>query len=102
MDFDQAGALPGRTESFQQGQTGGGPVASSLNEDAAVFNSKVPGSYTPHSVLQELPGMSGNGMDAASAARRLPGGYVRPSSNGSSTESYEATSMMQLMGRNLV
>lgn len=99
MDLNQAGtALPGRTASFQDGMNGTpGSVASGLNEDSAVFNSKVPGQFTPHSVLAGLPGMSGNGMSEDDKERVLPGGYQLPSANGQSNESYQAARMMRLM-----
>lgn len=103
MDLDQAGGdtIPGRTESFYDGMQGTpGSVASSLNAESAMFNSKVPGAFTPHSVLQEIPGMSGNGLSAADSERKLPGGYTMPSANGSSQQSYQAASMMRLMSRN--
>jgi hypothetical protein len=90
VSIDQAASSPspGRTEAFAQGRFGTpGDAASSLEEDAAVFNSKVPGQFTPHSVLQGLPGMSGNGMSAADAGRLLPGGTRMPSPNGSSDQS---------------
>lgn len=102
MDLNQAGgdAAPGRTESFYDGVQGTpGSVASGLNEESMMFNSKVPGASTPHSVLQDFSGMSGNGMSAADTARKLPGGYTMPSANGSSQESYQAAQMMRLMGR---
>lgn len=98
MNLDQAGQLPGRTASFQDGVNGTpNMTASGLNKDAAVFNSKVPGQFTPHSVLQDMPGMSGNGMSAADKSRLLPGGYQLPSPNGASQQSYEKARLMRLM-----
>lgn len=99
MDLDQAGGtLPGRTESFYHGVDGTpGMVASGLNEDSAVFNSKVPGQFTPRSVLAGLPGMSGNGMSDADRDRILPGGYRLPSSNGMSSGDYDAAMRLRLV-----
>lgn len=99
MDLAQAGSgSPGRTEAFSHGVQGTpDSVASSLDEASAMFNSQVPGQFTPHSVLQELPGMSGNGMSEADAGRKMPGGHTLPSANGQSTQSYAAARMMRLM-----
>lgn len=101
MDLNQAGtATPGRTQSFSDGVQGTpGMVATGLAQESAMFNSRVPGKFTPHSVLQEIPGMSGNGMSQADRQRVLPGGYTMPSANGSSEQSYQAASMMRLMSR---
>lgn len=99
MDLNQAGtATPGRTEAFGEGMFGTpGAVASSLNEDSAVFNSKVPGQFTPHSVLQGLPGMSGNGGDEVAQQRKLPGGYTLPSSNGIGSGDYEQAMRLHML-----
>lgn len=105
MDLQQAGegTFPGRTEAFHNGVDGTpSMVASGLAEESAMFNSKVPGRFTPHSVLQQYSGMSGNGMSEADAARVFPGGYTDRSANGSSADSYEAARMMRMIsGRNL-
>lgn len=99
MGLDQAEATPGRTEAFYNGVHGTpNMVASGLAKDSAVFNSKVPGMFTPHSVLQGLPGMSDNGMSAEDALRKLPGGYTLPSANGMAENDYEAAMRMRLMG----
>lgn len=101
MDLNQAGtALPGRTESFNDGMNGTpGSVASSLNSESAVLNSQVAGTMaTPHSVLQGLPGMSQNGMSPDDAARKLPGGYQMPSGNGMSSGGYEQAMRLRLLG----
>lgn len=101
MDLNQPGsnAVAGRTEAFYDG-TNGTPnmVASGLAEESAQFNDKVGKTLlAPHSVLQGFSGMSGNGMSADDAERILPGGYQMPSSNGSSTESYNAARMMRML-----
>lgn len=100
MDLDQAGALPGRTASFGYGMNGTpGSVASSLNADSARFNDLVGREMlTPHSVLQGLPGMSGNGKSAEDAQRTLPGGYTLPSSNGISSGTYDAAMRLHMLG----
>lgn len=100
MDLDQAGTgMPGRNASFTDGVQGTpNMVASGLAEQAAIFNSKVPGQFTPHSVLQGLPGMSGNGMSEQDAQRRLPGGYTLPSGNGMATGDYESAMRLRLLG----
>ena len=101
MDLNQAGtALPGRTESFNDGMNGTpGSVASSLNDESAVLNRQVAGEMaTPHSVLQGLPGMSGNGMSAEDASRKLPGGYQMPSTNGIASGDYEQAMRLRMVG----
>lgn len=92
--------MPGRNESFNDGQFGTpGSAASSLNEESAVLNSQVAGvAYHPHSVLQGLPGMSPNGMSEQDAQRKLPGGYTMPSSNGIATGDYEQAMRLRLLG----
>lgn len=99
MDLDQAGsASPGRTEAFGDGVNGTpGSVASALDEQSAVFNSQVPGKFTPHSVLQSVM-PSGNGKSAEDAQRTYPGGYTAPSPNGIDTSA--AAMQMRLLGRN--
>lgn len=102
MDLEQAGsATPGRTEAFHDGVNGTpAMVASGLSEQSAMFNSKVPGQFTPHSVLQGLPGMSGNGMSDQDRQRVMPGGYTLPANNG--LDPSEAATRMRLMGRNTI
>lgn len=98
MDLQQPGEVtqPGRTESFYDGVQGTPSMtASGLAEESAMFNSKVPGKFTPHSVLQGISGTSGNGMSDTS--RFLPNGQLLPSQNGSSEESYQATQQMRFM-----
>lgn len=100
MDLDQAGssASPGRTEAFGHGVNGTpNMVASGLAEESAMFNSKVPGRFTPHSVLQGISGTSGNGMSSQDTQRFMPNGSLLPSQNGSSEQSYEAAQQMRFM-----
>lgn len=101
MDLDQAGTdMPGRNASFSDGVQGTpSMVASGLAEQSAIFNSKVPGQFTPHSVLQGLPGMSGNGMSAEDAQRKMPGGYTLPSSNGMAANDYDTAMRLKLANR---
>lgn len=103
MDLDQNGiddGFVGRNEAFGQGRSGTpAHVASSLNLDSAVFNSQVPGRFTPRSVLQEVNQRTSNGMSAQDYTRVLPGGYQIPSSNGSDESSYKTASMMRMLGR---
>lgn len=103
MDLDSAGSgQPGRNEAFGQGSAGAPQnIASSLNQDSAVFNSKVPGQFTAHSVLQPFMQQSGNGMSAEDAQRLIPGGML-PSANGASPESAKAAALLQLSGRSLI
>lgn len=90
----------GRNAAFGQGRLGSpAHVASSLNYDSAVFNSKVPGRFTPQSVLQSLNQRTSNGMSAQDYERVLPGGYTLPSMNGSDESTYRAASMMRMLGR---
>jgi hypothetical protein len=101
MDLDSAGAENvGRNEAFSQGHMGApGRVASSLAEDSAVYNSKVPGKFTAHSVLTPLgtnPG--GNGMSAQDAENRTITGSYLGSANGVSQGNYQATAMLKMMG----
>jgi hypothetical protein len=100
MNLDEAGTgMPGRTEAFSHGVNGTPTmVASGLAEQSAMFNSQVPGRFTPHSVLQGLPGMSGNGMSEEDAQRKLPGGYTLPSSNGMATGDYDSAMKLRLLG----
>lgn len=99
MDLDQAGAPAGRTASFNSGVQGTpDAVASGLAEQSAVFNSQVPGRYTPHSVLAGIPGLSGNGKSQADAGRTLPGGYTLPSANGMGQDTYETAMKLRLLG----
>ena len=99
MDSTQAGTLQGRNASFSDGVQGTpGAVASSLNEDSAIFNSKVPGAFTPRSILAGIPGMSGNGMSAQDASRKLPGGYTMPSGNGIAQGDYESAMRLRMIG----
>lgn len=62
-------------------------VASGLAEASAIFNSKVPGKFTPHSILQSIA-PSGNGMSAADKERQLPGGGHLPQPDGISQNDY--------------
>lgn len=95
--------MPGRTAAFNQGQTGGGPVASSLDEKSAVLNEQVAGDMArPHSVLAGLPGMSGNGGDEVYKASLLPGGGTLGTSNGASPESFQAAQIHRMYGSNIV
>lgn len=90
----------GRNAAFSQGRLGTpAHVASSLNYDSAVFNSKVPGRFTPQSVLQPLQQRTANGMSSQDFERVLPGGYTLPSMNGSDESSYKTASMMRMLGR---
>lgn len=97
MDMDQAGQaqMPGapmsRNTAFGQGQTGTpGEVASSLGADSARQNAMVPQGFTPQSVLHSYI-QSPNGMSSADADRRLIGGGMLKSPNGTSMSSYEAS-----------
>lgn len=104
MDLDSAGAdgqNVGRNEAFGHGTTGTpSQVASSLNQESAVYNSKVPGKFSAHSVLTPLmsnPG--GNGMSAENAANRTVTGDYLGSVNGVSQQSYQQTAMLKMMGK---
>jgi hypothetical protein len=103
VDLDQNGiddSFVGRNEAFGQGRLGTpAHVASSLNLDSAVFNSQVPGRFTPRSVLQDVNQRSANGMSAQDYGRVLPGGYQMPSMNGSDESSYQQASMMRMLNR---
>lgn len=91
---------PGRTESFMHGVNGTPQaVASSLDEESAQFNAQVPHGYQQTSVLQQVPGMSGNGMSDADFQRKIPGGPMLPSSNGMSSGSYDQSRYMMLNGK---
>lgn len=92
--------MPGRTESFYDGVNGTpNMIASGLAEQSAKFNDQVGASMlTPHSVLQGIPGMSGNGMSEQDAQRKLPGGYTLPSSNGFASNDYESAMRLRLLG----
>lgn len=97
MDMEQAGQsqTPGapmsRTMAFGQGQTGTpGEVASSLTVDSQRQNAMVPQGFTPQSVLHPYI-QSANGMSASDADRRLVGGGMLKSMNGTSASSYEAS-----------
>lgn len=101
MDLSQAGTpMPGRTEAFSDGVNGTpGMVASGLARESAQFNDKVGRELlTPHSVLQGIPGMSGNGMSAEDASRKILGGYMLPSANGMSSGDYESAMRLRLLG----
>lgn len=97
MDLDQ----PGRSQAFSDGVSGTpGMVASGLSADSEKFNDQVGQGFTPHSVLQGLPGMSGNGMSSADAERKIPGGFTLPTTNG--LDPSEAATRMRLMGRTTI
>lgn len=100
MDLNQAGVgASGRNASFSDGVSGTpNMVSSGLAEQSAIFNSKVPGVFTPKSVLAGLPGISGNGMSAADAQRVMPGGYQLPSANGMAQSDYDPTMKMRMLG----
>lgn len=86
-----------RNAAFSDGVAGTpNMVASGLAESSAVFNSKVPGTFTPHSVLQSIT-PSGDGMSAADHARVLPGGYTLPTPNGMSSSDYNAISRLRMV-----
>lgn len=97
MDLGQ----PGRTQAFSDGVSGTpSMVASGLDASAAKFNDKVGQGFTPHSVLQGLPGMSGNGMSSVDAERKIPGGITLPATNG--LDPSEAATRMRLIGRTTI
>lgn len=79
--------LASRNAEFSGGMQGNGPVASSLAVDSANYNALVPKGMTISSVLQNYLS-SPNGMSAADAGRRLPGGRMMPTPNGSSSSTY--------------
>lgn len=81
----------GRTAAFSTG----------LNEQSAKQNAMVPKSAMQTSVLQP-PRPSMNGMSANDYQRVLPGGTTLPSQNGSSPDSWQASTYMRLQGRSAV
>jgi hypothetical protein len=101
MDYDSGAENVGRNAAFGHGTTGTPDrIASSLNEDSAVFNSKVPGKFSAHSVLTPLgtnPG--GNGMSAQDAENRTITGSYMGSANGVSEQNYQQTAMLRMMGK---
>lgn len=84
-----------RQQAFNQGYSGNpSDLASSLNSDSQRQNDLVPKQFQAHSVLQQyIP--SANGMAQSDASRRLVGGGMLPSSNGSSASTYEADRPLQ-------
>lgn len=104
MDLDQAGAdgeYVGRNAAFGQGRYGTpGSVASTMNEDSAVFNAKVAGAAaTPHSVLQPLMANPGGlGMSKENADNRTITGQYLGSGNGMSKDSFDKVSMLRMIG----
>lgn len=93
-------ATPGRTESFYHGVNGGPEAApTSLGEDSARFDAQVPRGYQQTSVLQQVPGMSSNGMSDTDFQRKIPGGPMMPSANGMSPGSYDQSRFMMLNGK---
>lgn len=91
-DYDSPGdVLPGRTANFEQGMSGGGPVASSLEAASERFNSQV-GGFTPMSVLDayQVAGFHpNNGNSATDAGRQTPAGPIA-TTNGYSQRTYDA------------
>jgi hypothetical protein len=82
---------PGRTANFQQGITGGGPVASSLDMESSRQNAQV-GGFTTTSVLDayQMPGFHPNdGNSSIDVQRQTPGGQL-PTQNGMATQTYNA------------
>lgn len=77
-----------RTDAFNLGLVGGGPVATSLMEDQTKFNMQVPRHFAPNSILQQYM-QSPNGMSAADARRMIPGGML-PTANAQSLSTYNA------------
>jgi hypothetical protein len=68
---------------------------SGLQESNAKFNSEVPHSIAPTSVLQPyMP--SPNGMASGDAERMMIGGEMRPSANGTSSGTFEKSLPMQI------
>lgn len=101
MDLNQAGGgASGRNASFSDGVSGTpNMVSSGLAEQSAIFNSKVPGQFTPRSVLAGLPGMSSNGMSEQDSQRKIPGAArMLPSSNGMAQSDYDPTMKMRMLG----
>ena len=70
-----------RTMEFNGGVAGNGEVASSLTNDSMRFMAKVPGKFSPQSVLQQYMLDPRNGNSATDAARQTPQGQI-PSLNG--------------------
>lgn len=91
----QQDAYQDRNEAFSQGISGG-PVAGSpgLDEDQAQYAASVPQRYAPQG-LNQATQLSTNGSSASTASRRIIGGYVMPSPNGSSASSYAASFALQ-------
>ena len=84
-------AQVGRTAEFRSGQTGGGPVASSLNQQSVKFNSQIPKGFDPGSVLDayQLPNFHPqNGNSAFDASRQTPAGQI-PTPNSQSMSTWE-------------
>lgn len=72
--------------------TGGGPRATSLEQSAQNFNSKVIGAFNPTSVLDayQIPEFHPqNGNSPADVQRQTPGGQI-PTLNGISQTTYDA------------
>jgi hypothetical protein len=102
MDLQQAGsavAPAGRTESFNNGVSGTPTmVASGLSAQSQQFNDKVGRGVSVQSVLQGMPGMSGNGMSEEDKGHILPGGYQMGSANGMSQGDYEPAMRLRMLG----
>lgn len=83
--------LYSRSQSFNAG-TGGSPVVTSpasLEDTQRRENQLVPRAFTPSSPLHQLmPSGNAIGLDPADQDRRLLGGEMLPSANGSSARSY--------------
>jgi hypothetical protein len=91
---------PARSAEFGTGLVGDpGSAASSLAANSARQNALVPQGAMQTSVLQS-PRPSGNGMSEQDYQRVLPGGFTLPSKNGSSDESWQASTYMRMAGQN--
>ena len=94
----QQPSMPSRTQAFGQGAYGAGQAqgnpSPSMNADSQQQNSMVPQQFQPHSVLQPYI-QSANGMSTQDANRRLVGGGMLPSMNGTSAATYQESRPMQ-------
>lgn len=99
---------PGRSGEFNTGITGDDPGNSptalgqdSLNVNAQQFRDQIPGRVVQTSVLQN-PMKPMNGMAESDYQRMLPGmSRPMPSSDGSSTDTFNQSLLMRLQGREI-
>jgi hypothetical protein len=106
MDLAQAGAggeIPGRNAAFQQGSSGNPyRVASSFSQDSASYMDKVGRGFTPESVLNSTV-QSSNGMSPGDySSRTLTNGAKLPTSNGSSSDTWNLDTKLRLDGKPLL